>query len=78
MRHVRSFCLPLALADTYGIKANFSQCWDVEQVPAIEEESGLGHVVIDLLVIQILKHVPLGQHSNGMGLIDGFVRIAAD
>ena len=43
-----------------------------EDVATVEEECGLEHAVVDLLEVEILELVPLGENGNGMGSITGF------
>lgn len=43
-----------------------------EDVASIEEEGGFEHAVVDLLEVEILELVPLGEDGDGMGSIAGF------
>jgi len=46
------------LADGMNIKADLKELSVVQNIPAIEEESGLGHGMIDDFIIQFGKEGP--------------------
>jgi hypothetical protein len=63
------------LADGVDDEADLPQLLGVDDVAAVEDEGGLLHVVEDLLVVQGLELVPLGQDAQPVGALGGLVRV---
>ncbi|TVU44955.1 hypothetical protein EJB05_04419, partial [Eragrostis curvula] len=63
------------LADGVDDEADLPELLGVDDVAAIEDEGWLLHVVEELLVVQGLELVPLGQDAQTVGALGGLVRV---
>lgn len=50
------------------MKSNPDEILMIQNFSPVKDEGGLGHVLVDLLVIQCHKLVPLGTNHNSMGV----------
>merc|ERR1712050_264038 len=58
-----------SLADGMDFESNLLKCAVFQDTSPIEEEGGLQHLSIELIVRVLLEFVPLCQHHNGVSTI---------
>ncbi|KAJ8533423.1 hypothetical protein ON010_g13832 [Phytophthora cinnamomi] len=62
-------------ADDVHLGAELGDLIVRQDVAAVEEEGGLGHVLVDLGVVERLELVPLGERGDGVRVLGGLVRV---
>jgi hypothetical protein len=70
----------LVLSNNRDLEADVAKLGGIQNQTTIKEESGLVHVIVDLLVIQssILELIPLGNQDNSISIVACFICTAAD
>jgi len=70
----------LVLSDDRHLEADLTKLSGIQNQTTIEQECGLVHVIVDLLVVQssVLELIPLGNQDNGISIVACFVCAAAD
>ena len=59
----------IRLSNGVHLEPNLTQCGMIQNVASIKQERRLGHFLKNLLILQSLEFIPLGQDANGMSTV---------
>ena len=57
------------LSNAINFEANLLEGGLIKDIPSIEDEGGLGHLLVDALIVESLELVPLGEDGDGVGAL---------